>query len=188
MAKQNDKTTAPTATDDTIPPATPEDNRAAAGIMLVDADRMTTADMAKLLSGWAGNSAEEWEVVVAGSVPYWNPSEKGGEVLFGRLERRQEIVANVKGKPMNAALYTIKIADPCVAACVTPDGELASMSGGDTVCIIERKILVDLANYIGRDIAIFCDGKGKTRAGQDVWRYRVAARKAPPSVAVQHAG
>ncbi len=149
-------------------------------MVIADTDGMSVAEMAHALA--LSGLGEGWEVIVSGSVPYWNPSPKGGEVLAGELLRRQEITANVNGKPMQAFLYMIKIMAPCRANAITPDGEPIVAEAGEIVSVIERTILRELREHVGKEVAIFCDGKGTNKAGQPLWRFRVAGKPVKKTV------
>ena len=150
-------------------------------MVIADTEDMNVAEIAHALA--VAGMGEGWEIIVSGSVPYWNPSPTGGEVCAGQLMRRQEIMANVKGVPMKAYLYMVKIMAPCRVNAVTPDGEAVVAEAGEIVSVIERKILTSLAEHVGKNVAIFCDGKGKTKRGLDIWRYRVGVQ--PPVSAAQ---
>ena len=55
---------------------------------------------------------------------------------------------------------------------MTMDGELVELSAGKSISLLERTMLRKLEGSLGKEVIIHCDGKGKTKRGQDLWYYR----------------
>lgn len=142
---------------------------------------MSLADVLAIVrAGGSGLDPTEWEVgaVGAGAEYYW-PAEPG-MVIIGKLlmvdERMTSLV--VDGKLSSARFYTIELTRPCMAV-RTASGEMEEVPAGKAVSILERTVLRRLEHDIGLEVVVVCDGKGRTKRGLNLWRYRNWKKKVP---------
>ncbi len=121
---------------------------------------------------------KEWEASIVGSDYFWPAMQ--GLVIKGKIlgvdERTTSFV--VDGKQLVARFYTVELTAPCVAirsADMRPGQPLpkpVQCNPGQHVAVLERTILRRLENDIGREVIVICDGKGRTKRGLDLWRFR----------------
>lgn len=121
---------------------------------------------------------KEWEASIVGSDYFW-PAMQGLVIqgkIIGMDERMTSFVAD--GKQLVARFYTFELTRPCVAirsADMRPGQPLpppVQCNPGQHVAVLERTILRRLENDVGREVVVICDGKGRTKRGLDLWRFR----------------
>ena len=133
-------------------------------------------------TGEVGNPAE-WEAHIVASDYFW-PAARGLAIvgmLLG-VESRMTGLA-VKGELQLARFYSVELTRPCIAIRsrdLVPGQPLPKpvvCSPGHVVSVLERTLLRRLEDDIGREVIVVCDGKGKTKKGLDLWRYRSWRKK-----------
>lgn len=113
----------------------------------------------------------EWKVGISGGADHYWPAEPG-MMLRGELltvdERKTNLM--VDGKLANARFYTVQLTAPTIG--MTSDGEMVEMQPGMLISVLERTMLRKLEADIGKEILLTCDGKGTTKRGLALWKYR----------------
>lgn len=135
---------------------------------------------------------KEWEASIVGSDYFWPAMQ--GLVIKGKIIGVDERATSfmVDNKPLVARFYTFELTAPCVAirsSDMRPGQPLpkpVQCNPGQHVAVLERTILRRLEGDVGREVIVICDGKGRTKRGLDLWRYR-AFRKTTVQVVSQTA-
>lgn len=153
---------------DDIEVADPDENVGLAEILAAIADPVTGETL----------DPKEWEASIVGTDYFWPALQ--GLVIKGRIigtdTRTTSLV--VDNEQVVARFYTFELTAPCVAIRSSdmragmPLPKPVQCNPGQHVSVLERTILRRLANDVGREVIVICDGKGKTKRGLDLWRYR----------------
>jgi len=135
---------------------------------------------------------KEWEASIVGSDYFWPAMQ--GLVIKGKILGMDERTTSfmVDGKALVARFYTFELTAPCVAIRSSdmragqPLPKPVQCNLGQHVAVLERTILRRLENDVGREVIVICDGKGRTKRGLDLWRFR-SFRKVEVQVVSQNA-
>lgn len=134
-------------------------------------DEVSLAEIVASFGG--GSQSSDWDVVVdSGDGVYW-PTIPGA-ALHGTVESRYSI----ETKFGTAWLYNLRLIH--AADAITSDGEAIKRQPGESIIVLERTVLKDLANCVGREVIISCDGQKATKKGNKLWTYRVLKKRLPP--------
>jgi|SRR6185369_1452874 len=124
----------------------------------------------------ASLGADEIEVIAAGKLPFW-PALAGAEIV-GVINARRDVVTRFKSERNptgEIGVYTFTVSKPCLAG--TLDGEIYQLDAGDSITVLERKVLEELKTRIGQKVAIHCVGKVLNKEGNEYWDYIVVGAR-----------
>jgi hypothetical protein len=123
-------------------------------------------DKDKLLAS-LGLNTKEWDFEAEPPAHYWQPKEM--TYVIGAVEGSFTYNNTAYG---DYKVYVIRLTQPTIGySNETKEAEMLQV--GDYISVGERAAFRGLANKIGKEVVIICDGLMKTRANQNFWKIRV---------------